>query len=48
MYTGDREAFQKCSPAAQFWGAAIFIAVPVAGVVSLLWLAGLRGDETGG
>jgi hypothetical protein len=29
--------------AARFWGVAIFIAVPVAGVVSLLWLAGLWG-----
>jgi hypothetical protein len=31
------------SPAARIWGVAIFIVVPVAGVVSLLWLVGLWG-----
>jgi hypothetical protein len=42
-YTPVMRPLQSHSRAARLWGMAIFVLVPIAGVVSFLWLIGLWG-----
>jgi hypothetical protein len=42
-YTPIMKPSQNDSRAAWLWGMAIFVLIPIAGVVSFLWLIGLWG-----